>query len=218
MTEQKILTLHRSNKGAHEEVSLETPLSRKKVWVNMADRKEVNPPTPQPVIIEPAEKPLDEIPNEDKSEKGDKPEKKGKAQTSPAPTAPSTPYTPPTPRKKRWLLGEAMLQITTFWPALFPHNQLRLMKTGIYKDMRRDIDEKHWPISKKMLQVCLGHISRHIRYRLLIELGAPRYNKEGESEGEVTQSEVDYNERTLAYRKTLKHSSHTHDTDVALGK
>ncbi|MDR5617886.1 hypothetical protein [Arsenophonus sp.] len=49
-------------------------------------------------------------------------------------------------------------------------------------------------------RACLGSIGHHADYRALIQLGAFRYNKEGQIVGEVTRADVDDNLQRLARR------------------
>ncbi|PAV02441.1 hypothetical protein CBG25_10865 [Arsenophonus sp. ENCA] len=108
--------------------------------------------------------------------------------------------TPPIPPKKRLPLDEAISQITTFWPSLFPENQLRPMKIGIQQDMWQEVKEKGFTISRRRLRACLGSIGYHADYRALIQLGAFRYDKDGQIVGEVTQADVEDNLQRLARR------------------
>ncbi|WP_290607630.1 ProQ/FINO family protein [Arsenophonus sp. ENCA] len=78
----------------------------------------------------------------------------------------------PKPPKKRLLLEEATLQITTFWPNLFPDGKLCPMKIGIQQDMWQEVKENGFPIARRRLRACLGSIGHHADYRALIQLGA----------------------------------------------
>ncbi|TCI66556.1 ProQ/FINO family protein, partial [Exiguobacterium sp. SH1S1] len=85
-----------------------------------------------------------------------------------------------TPPKKRLPLHEAISQIRTFWPYLFHDGKLCPMKIGILQDMWLEVKEKSLPIARKRLRACLGSIGYHTSYRWLIQLGAFRYDKEGQ--------------------------------------
>ncbi|HGJ5856269.1 ProQ/FINO family protein [Arsenophonus nasoniae] len=56
-------------------------------------------------------------------------------------------------------------------------------------------------IARRRLRACLGSIGHHANYRALIQLGASRYDKDGQIVGEVTQADVDDNLQRLARRK-----------------
>ncbi|PAU99114.1 hypothetical protein CBG25_20520 [Arsenophonus sp. ENCA] len=111
---------------------------------------------------------------------------------------------PPIPPKKRLPLEEAILQITTFWPYLFPDGKLCPMKIGIQQDMWQEVKEKELQIARRRLRACLGSIGYHADYRVLIQLGAFRYDKDGQIVGKVTQADVDDNLRRLARRNKKK--------------
>ncbi|WP_334472465.1 ProQ/FinO family protein [Arsenophonus sp. PmNCSU2021_1] len=111
---------------------------------------------------------------------------------------------PPIPPKKRLPLEEAISQITTFWPNLFADSELLPMKIGIQQDMWQEVKEKDLPIARKRLRACLGSIGHHANYRALIQLGASRYDKDGQIAGEVTQADVENNLQRLARRNKKK--------------
>ncbi|WP_074168205.1 ProQ/FINO family protein, partial [Candidatus Arsenophonus triatominarum] len=104
----------------------------------------------------------------------------------------------PTPSKKRLPLNEAISQISTFWPYLFPDGKLCPMKIGIQQDMWQEVKEKGLPIARRRLRACLGSVGHHADYRALIQLGAFRYDKSGQIVGEVTQADVEDNLQRLA--------------------
>ncbi|CAA2931310.1 ProQ/FINO family protein [Arsenophonus endosymbiont of Bemisia tabaci] len=53
--------------------------------------------------------------------------------------------------------------------------------------------EKSLPIARRCLRACLGSIGHHTDYRAFIQLGASRYDKDGQIFGEVTQADVEDN-------------------------
>ncbi|HGJ5878502.1 MAG TPA: ProQ/FINO family protein [Arsenophonus nasoniae] len=178
MTERQKLTLNRPKKASSEEQTSSTPVYGKKVWVNATPKKQVKKPKPQKVAKQQPKKVVE------------KPKQEVKVKIP-------KPLTPP---KKRLPLEEAISQITTFWPNLFPENQLRPMKIGIQQDMWQEVKEKGLPIARRRLRACLGSIGHHANYRALIQLGAFRYDKYGQIVGEVTQADVDNNLQRLARR------------------
>ncbi|PAV00212.1 hypothetical protein CBG25_19535 [Arsenophonus sp. ENCA] len=180
MTERKKLTLNRPRKASQEEQPQSNSVYRKKVWVNAAPKKQAKKPKPQKVV-----KP--------QPKKVEKPKQEVKVKIP----------KPPIPPKKRLPLEEAILQITTFWPILFPENQLRPMKIGIQQDMWQEVKEKGFPIARRRLRACLGSIGYHADYRVLIQLGASRYDKDGQIAGEVTKVDVEDNLQRLARRKKI---------------
>ncbi|QBY46620.1 ProQ/FINO family protein (plasmid) [Arsenophonus nasoniae] len=179
MTERQKLTLNRPKKASPEEQTSSTSVYGKKVWVNPARKKQAKKPKPQKVVKQQPKK-LVEKPKQEVKVKIPK---------------------PPTPPKKRLPLDEAISQITTFWPNLFPENQLRPMKVGIQQDMWQEVKEKSLPIARRRLRACLGSICHHADYRALIQLGVFRYDKEGQIVGEVNQADVEDNLQRLARRK-----------------
>ncbi len=78
------------------------------------------------------------------------------------------------------------------------------MKIGIQQDMWQEVKEKDLPIARKRLRACLGSIGHHANYRALIQLGASRYDKDGQIAGEVTQADVENNLQRLARRNKKK--------------
>ncbi|WP_334472841.1 ProQ/FINO family protein [Arsenophonus sp. PmNCSU2021_1] len=60
--------------------------------------------------------------------------------------------------------------------------------------------EKVLPIARRRLRACLGSIGYHVDYRVLIQLGAFRYDKDGQVAGEVTQADVADNLQRLVRR------------------
>ncbi|HGJ5883751.1 ProQ/FINO family protein [Arsenophonus sp.] len=182
MTERQKLTLNRPRKASREEQTSSTSVYGKKVWVNPAPKKQAKKPKPQKVAKQQPKKVV----------KKSKQEVKVKIPK------------PPTLPKKRLPLEEAISQITTFWPNLFPENQLRPMKIGIQQDMWQEVKEKSLPIARRRLRACLASIGHHTDYRALIQLGAFRYDKDGQIVGEVTQADVEDNLQRLARRNKKK--------------
>ncbi|HGJ5864835.1 MAG TPA: ProQ/FINO family protein [Arsenophonus nasoniae] len=178
MTERKKLTLNRPRKASPEEQTSSTSVYGQKVWVNPAPKKQAKKPKPQKVVKQQPKK-LVEKPKQEVKVKIPK---------------------PPTPPKKRLPLEEAISQITTFWPNLFPDGKLCPMKIGIQQDMWQEVKEKDLPIARRRLRACLGSIGHHADYRALIQLGASRYDKSGQIVGEVTQADVEDNLQRLARR------------------
>ncbi|HGJ5877947.1 MAG TPA: ProQ/FINO family protein [Arsenophonus nasoniae] len=178
MTERKKLSLNRPRKASPEEQTSSTPVYSKKVWVNATHKKQAKKPHPpkgakrQPKksVVKPKQEVKVKIPKL------------------------------PTPPKKRLPLEEAISQISTFWPYLFPDGKLCLMKLGIQQDMWQEVKEKSLPITRRRLRACLGSIGHHVDYRALIQLGAFRYDKDGQIVGEITQADVDDNLQRLARR------------------
>ncbi len=178
MTERKKLTLNRPRKASPEEQTSSAPVHGKKVWVNAAPKKRAKKPKPQKVAKQQPKKLVEKL-------------KQAVKVKIPK---------PPTPPKKRLPLDEAISQISTFWPYLFPEGKLCPMKIGIQQDMWQEVKEKDLPIARRRLRACLGSIGHHTDYRALIQLGAFRYDKDGQIVGEVTQADVEDNLQRLARR------------------
>ncbi|HGJ5856697.1 ProQ/FINO family protein [Arsenophonus nasoniae] len=195
MTERQKLSLNRPRKASQEEQPQSNSVYRKKVWVNAAPKKQAKKPHPPKVAKQQPKKSV---------------EKSKQAVKVKIPK-------PPTLPKKRLPLEEAISQITTFWPNLFPDGKLCPMKIGIQQDMWQEVKEKSLPIARRRLRVCLGSIGHHADYRALIQLGVSRYNKDGQIVGEVTQADVDDNLQRLARRNKSTHQSTDAHADLALG-
>ncbi|HGJ5865585.1 ProQ/FINO family protein [Arsenophonus nasoniae] len=178
MTERKKLSFNRPRKASQEEQTSGNPVYGKKVWVNATHKKQAKKPHPPKVAKQQPKKSVV------------KPKQAVKVKIP----------KPPPPPKKRLPLDEAISQITTFWPYLFPDGKLCPMKIGIQQDMWQEVKEKDLPIARKRLRACLGSIGYHADYRALIQLGAFRYDKDGQIAGEVTQADVDDNLQRLARR------------------
>ncbi|MFS1538049.1 MAG: ProQ/FINO family protein [Candidatus Phlomobacter fragariae] len=171
MMERNKLSLNRPKKTSHEKQTQSSPVYRKKVWVNAVSKKQAKKPNPPKAAKQPPKQVVNvKVPK------------------------------PPTLPKKRLPLNEAISQITAFWPYLFPDGKLLPMKIGIQQDMWQEVKEKALPIARKHLRACLGSIGYHPDYRSLIQLGAFRYDKDGQIVGEVTQADVDDNLQRLARR------------------
>ncbi|WGM09040.1 ProQ/FINO family protein [Arsenophonus nasoniae] len=181
MTERQKLTLNRPRKASQEEQPSSTPVYGKKVLVNAAPTK-TGKKTHPPKVAKPQPK------------KVEKPKQIVKVKIP----------KPSIPPKKRLPLDEAISQITTFWPYLFPDGKLCPMKIGIQQDMWQEVKEKGLPIARRRLRACLGSIGYHADYRALIQLGAFRYDKDGQRVGEVTQADIDDNLQRLARRNKDK--------------
>ncbi|QBY45867.1 ProQ/FINO family protein (plasmid) [Arsenophonus nasoniae] len=196
MTERQKLSLNRPRKASQEGQTSSTSVYGKKVWVNAAPKKQLKKPKPKKVAKQQPKKVVE------------KPKQAVKVKTP----------KPPTPPKKRLPLEEAISQITTFWPYLFPDSELRPMKIGIQQDMWQEVKERSLPIARRRLRACLGSIGHHANYRALIQLGASRYDKDGLIAGVVTQVDVDDNLQRLARRNKSSHQPTDAHVDLALGK
>ncbi|MEX9216896.1 ProQ/FINO family protein [Providencia rettgeri] len=97
---------------------------------------------------------------------------------------------PPTPPKKHLPLEEAIANISAYWPLLFPNGQLRPMAIGTREALLADKKVRELPISHKKLKRSLAAISHSVKYRTTIISGAIRYDKDGQPNGTVTESDV----------------------------
>ncbi|MEQ5149742.1 ProQ/FINO family protein [Providencia stuartii] len=97
---------------------------------------------------------------------------------------------PPTPPKKHLPLEEAIANISEYWPQLFPNGQLRPMAVGTREALLADKKVHELPISYKKLKRSLAAISHSVKYRTTIMPGAVRYDKDGQPNGTVTESDV----------------------------
>ncbi|MEQ5235704.1 ProQ/FINO family protein [Providencia hangzhouensis] len=97
---------------------------------------------------------------------------------------------PPTPPKQHLPLEEAIANISAYWPQLFPDGQLRPMAVGTREALFADKKVRELPISYKKLKRSLAAISYSVKYRTTIMPGAVRYDKDGQPNGTVTESDV----------------------------
>ncbi len=97
---------------------------------------------------------------------------------------------PPTPPKQHLPLEEAIANISAYWPQLFPDGQLRPMAVGTREALFADKKVRELPISYKKLKRSLAAISHSVKYRTTIMPGAVRYDKDGQPNGTVTESDV----------------------------
>lgn len=116
--------------------------------------------------------------------------KKGKPPVKPPEVIKDKKVVPPTPPKKHLPLDEAMVEISTYWPNLFPAGQLRPMAIGTQEMLFAYKAAKNLGISVKKLKRCLSAISHSLKYRTTLMPGAVRYDKDGQPAGNVTDSDV----------------------------
>lgn len=97
---------------------------------------------------------------------------------------------PPTPPKNHLPLEEAIENLSEHWPHLFPDGQLRPMAVGTREALLADKKVRELPISYNKLKRSLAAISHSVKYRTTIMPGAVRYDKDGQPNGTVTESDV----------------------------
>lgn len=97
---------------------------------------------------------------------------------------------PPTPPKQHLPLEVAIANISEYWPHFFPDGQLRPMAVGTREALLADKKVRELPISTKKLKRSLAAISHSVKYRTTIMPGAVRYDKDGQPNGTVTESDV----------------------------
>ncbi|EOW0440657.1 ProQ/FINO family protein [Providencia rettgeri] len=97
---------------------------------------------------------------------------------------------PPTPPKQHLPLEQAIANLSEYWPHLFPSGQLRPMAVGIREALFADKKVRELPISYKKLKRSLVAISHSVKYRTTIMPGAVRYDKDGQPNEAVTESDV----------------------------
>ncbi|EJD6501537.1 conjugal transfer protein [Providencia rettgeri] len=97
---------------------------------------------------------------------------------------------PPTPPKQHLPLEEAIANLLEHWPHLFPDGQLRPMAVGTREALFMDKKVRELLISTKKLKRSLAAISHSVKYRTTIMPGAVRYDKDGQPNGTVTESDV----------------------------
>ncbi|EUD07246.1 ProQ/FINO family protein [Providencia alcalifaciens R90-1475] len=97
---------------------------------------------------------------------------------------------PPTPPKQHLPLDEAIANLSEYWSYLFPDGQLRPMAIGTREALFTDKKARELPISNKKLKRSLAAISHSMKYRTTIMPGAIRYDKDGQPNGTVTESDV----------------------------
>lgn len=97
---------------------------------------------------------------------------------------------PPTPPKQHLPLEEAIENLSEYWPHLFPDGQLRPMAVGTREALFADKKARELSISYKTMKRSLAAISHSVKYRTTIMPGAVRYDKDGQPNGTVTESDV----------------------------
>ncbi|WP_255426030.1 ProQ/FINO family protein [Providencia sp. JUb39] len=97
---------------------------------------------------------------------------------------------PPTPPKQHIPLEDAIATLSEYWPQLFPNGQLRPMAVGTREALFSDKKNRELPISYKTMKRSLAAISHSVKYRTTIMPGAVRYDKDGQPNGAVTESDV----------------------------
>lgn len=109
-----------------------------------------------------------------------------------------------TPPKERLPLQEAILELTKYWPKLFPKGRLVPMEVGLKKKLKKDRRERDLPISWSRVKECLGSIGNSLVYHELIVLGFSRYNKEGEVVGVVDEAAVEFSKKRIEGIKKIE--------------
>ncbi|MEX9691092.1 ProQ/FINO family protein [Providencia rettgeri] len=170
--ERKTLTLKRPTIGNKSESTDPVIQRRRKQVVVNTSRKPHKPTKPAPT------QPTKKVPPP--------PAKKQKAVVIPL----EKKVIPPTPPKKHLPLEEAIANISAYWPLLFPNGQLRPMAIGTREVLLADKKVRELPISHKKLKRSLSAISHSVKYRTTIISGAIRYDKDGQPNGTVTESDV----------------------------
>lgn len=170
--ERKTLTLKRPAIEKDSESTEQVIQRRRKQVVVNTPRKSHKPAKPAPT------QPTKKVPPP--------PAKKQKAALIPL----EKKVIPPTPPKKHLPLEEAITNISAYWPHLFPNGQLRPMAVGTREALLADKKMRELPISYKKLKRSLAAISHSVKYRTTIMPGAVRYDKDGQLNGAVTESDV----------------------------
>lgn len=97
---------------------------------------------------------------------------------------------PPTPPKQHLPLEEAIANISAHWPQLFPMGNFDPWRLARVKPYLRTKKVRELPISTKKLKRSLAAISHSVKYRTTIMPDAVRYDKDGQPNGTVTESDV----------------------------
>ncbi|HHR6132331.1 TPA: ProQ/FINO family protein [Providencia alcalifaciens] len=114
---------------------------------------------------------------------------------------------PPTPPKQHLSLEVAIANLSEYWPHLFPNGQLRPMAVGTREALLGDKKVRELPISIKKLKRSLAAISHSVKYRTTIMSGTVRYDKDGQPNGDVTESDV--SDALKRIQKLVKQQSQT---------
>ncbi|MCV2509710.1 MAG: ProQ/FinO family protein, partial [Neisseriaceae bacterium] len=84
-------------------------------------------------------------------------------------------------------------------------DQLKPLQVGILNDLKADARERNLPISGKIIKRCLSSLTYTLDYRLSIESGQARYDKDGQVCGYITEAdELDSKQRILRIMNTQK--------------
>lgn len=113
----------------------------------------------------------------------------------------SRPLVPPKVKKKpqkqpHVSFEHAVETLSAYWPALFGHG-LKLMKIDLLEDLYEDINRQELPLSKKGLRRCIRAIARSRDYLEKAIQGAPRYDKQGQPCGQVTEEQCQFAQKRL---------------------
>ncbi|MEY0079538.1 ProQ/FINO family protein [Providencia rettgeri] len=174
--ERKTLTIKRpTTENVAESAEPIIQRRRKQVVIN-TQRKPHKPTKTAP--IQPTKQPTKKA--------GTPPAKKQKAVVIPV----EKKVIPPTPPKQHLPLDEAIANLLEYWPHFFPDGQLRPMAVGTREALLADKKGRELPISYKKLKRSLAAISHSVKYRTTIMPGAVRYDKDGQPNGTVTESDV----------------------------
>ena len=184
LTLKKGIKQRDSNRANRERRSYSVNVS----WVNKSGSYSVN-----------AIAPKKQTPKSPKKVKTKQPPQPKKKVVVKKPKGPS--HTPP---KERLPLEEAILELTKYWPQLFPEGQVRPMQVGLKKKLKKDRSERDLPISWVRVKECLGSIGNSLAYHELIVLGANRYNKDGEVIAVVNDKSVDFSQKKIERIKKLE--------------
>ena len=101
--------------------------------------------------------------------------------------------------------NEILKQLQELYPQLFSIDEPKLLKVGVYKDIR---SEAKIQVSAQELSRFLHYFCTRPAYNTKQELGAKRYNLLGEEAGVVTQKDLEAKSiaiaSAIAKRKALK--------------
>ncbi|MCV2502620.1 MAG: ProQ/FINO family protein [Neisseriaceae bacterium] len=132
-----------------------------------------------------------------------KDQKKPRVQTPPSTKKKKGPYS--IAPKVRMPVSEATKILQTYWSCLFDGDQIKPLQIGILQSLKQDARDRNLPITGKTIKHCLSSLTYTLSYRLSIQSGQARYDKDGQVCGYITAAdELDSKQRILRTMNTQK--------------
>ncbi|QRN41366.1 MAG: conjugal transfer protein [Neisseriaceae bacterium] len=82
--------------------------------------------------------------------------------------------------KIRMPVSEATENLQTYWPDIFSQGKVKPLQVGILNHLKADAKNRNLPLSGRMIKRCLSSLTYTVEYRLSIQSGQARYDKDGQ--------------------------------------